>query len=93
MADIAPAYSQLEAPERRAEDFQHIPQRPHVHPSSKRVQRTVHDPIAMDSLFPAPRPSQWSSPEAPDFHDVMEKCHAAGPGIRLLALSGFPGCR
>ena len=51
VADNAPTYSQFETPERRAEDFQHIPQRSDVHPSSNRVERMVHEPIAIDSLF------------------------------------------
>lgn len=46
------------------EDYQHIPQRSHVYPSSDRAQRIVHESIAMDSRFSALWPSQWSSPEA-----------------------------
>lgn len=78
MADLAPTYSPFEAPARRVEDYQHIAQRSHVYPSSDRAQRVVHDSIAMDSLFSALWPSQWSGPAAPEFHDVMDKCHAAG---------------
>ncbi len=39
--------------------------------------------MTIDTLFSGLYPSQWSSPEAPEFHDEMDKCKAAG--FKVLA--------
>lgn len=59
-------------------DFSNTPQRLHVYPSSTRAQDLVKSSIAIDSLFSGVWPSQWSSPEAPEFHDIMDQVKAAG---------------
>ncbi len=38
----------------------------------------------MDTLWSGIWPDQWSSPEAPEFHDEMDRCRAAG--FKVLAL-------
>ena len=38
----------------------------------------VSDSMTIDALFSATWPEQWSSPEAPAFHDVMDRLMAAG---------------
>lgn len=59
-------------------DFSNTPQRLHVYPSSTRAQDVVRNSITIDSLFSGVWPSQWSSPEAPEFHDIMDEVKAAG---------------
>jgi len=44
----------------------------------------VHNSITMDTLFSGTWPAQWSSREAPEFHDEMDRCIAAG--FKVLAL-------
>jgi membrane dipeptidase len=83
MSDVAPSYSAVEEPYQKGTDFSKIPQRLHVYPASERAKTIVHQSIAMDSLFSAIWPTQWSSPAAPEFHDEMDRCIAAG--FKVLA--------
>ena len=64
-------------------DFSQIPQRVHVYPASDRAKEIVHQSMTMDSLVSGVWPTQWSSPEAPEFHDEMDRCIAAG--FKVLA--------
>lgn len=64
-------------------DYNKIPQRFHKYPASDKAQKIVHEAITMDSLFGCGWPIQWSSPEAPEFHDVMMKMKNAG--FKVLA--------
>ena len=59
-------------------DYSKIPQRLHKYPSSDRAKKIVHDSITIDTLFSGTWPEQWSSPEAPEFHDQMDRCIAVG---------------
>jgi len=61
-----------------APDYSKIPQRLHVYPSSDRAKQIVQKSITMDSLFSGVWPTQWSGPDAPEFHDTMDKLKAAG---------------
>ncbi|MFA0049397.1 membrane dipeptidase [Vibrio sp. 10N.261.51.F11] len=70
-------------PEFEIKDYSKIPQRTHKYPASERAKKIVRDSMAIDSLFSGLWPSQWSSPEAPEFHDEMDKCKAAG--FKVLA--------
>ncbi len=78
MADITPTYSEVDEPVHAVHNYADIPQRHHVYPTSERAERIVRESITMDSLFSAVWPVQWSSPEAPEFHDVMAQCKNAG---------------
>ncbi len=62
-------------------DYSHIPQRLHTYPSSDRATTIVHESIAIDTLFSGTWPEQWSSPEAPEFHNQMDRCIAAGMDV------------
>ncbi|MBB93697.1 MAG: hypothetical protein CML68_03695 [Rhodobacteraceae bacterium] len=59
-------------------DFSQIPQRLHEYPASDHARQVVQDSMTMDSLFSGIWPTQWSTPEAPEFHDEMDKLKAAG---------------
>lgn len=59
-------------------DFSQIPQRLHEYPASDHARQVVRDSMTMDSLFSGIWPTQWSTPEAPEFHDEMDKLKAAG---------------
>jgi len=59
-------------------DYSQIPQRLHVYPASGRAKEIVLKPMTMDTLFFGVVPIQWTTPEAPEFHDVMDKVKAAG---------------
>ena len=59
-------------------DYSKIPQRLHKYPSSDRAKKIVHDSITIDTLFSGTWPEQWSTPEAPEFHDQMDRCIAVG---------------
>ena len=65
-------------------DYSSIPQRLHKYPSSDEAKKIVHGSIAIDTLFSGAWPEQWSTPEAPEFHDQMERCIAAG--VKAMAL-------
>lgn len=64
-------------------DFSQIPQRLHVYPASDRAKEVVKKSMTIDSLFSGVWPAQWSSQEAPEFHNEMDKCIAAG--FKVLA--------
>ncbi len=64
-------------------DYSKIPQRLHKYPSSDKAKKIVHDSITMDTLFSGTWPEQWSSPEAPEFHDQMDRCIATG--VKVMA--------
>lgn len=84
MSDIAPSYSEVTDPCKKGPDYSKIPQRLHEYPASERAKKIVHQSMTMDSLFSCVWPIQWSSPEAPEFHDEMDRCIAAG--FKVLAL-------
>lgn len=65
-------------------DYSKIPQRLHKYPSSDKAKKIVHDSITIDTLFSATWPEQWSTPEAPEFHDQMDRCFAAG--VKVMAV-------
>ena len=70
-------------PEFEMKDYTKIPQRSHQYPASERANKIVHNSMSIDTLFSAVWPSQWASPEAPEFHDEMDRCKAAG--FKVLA--------
>lgn len=82
-ADIVPTHSSVSAPDVQIHDYSRIPQRTHRYPASEQAQRIVQQAITMDTLFSGVWPSQWSSPQAPEFHDEMARCKAAG--FKVLA--------
>ncbi len=59
-------------------DYYKIPQRSHKYPSSDKAKKIVHDSITIDTLYSGNWPEQWSSAEAPEFHDQMDRCIAVG---------------
>ena len=59
-------------------DYFKIPQRLHKYPASKQAKEIVHKSMTMDTLFSGVVPIQWTTPEAPEFHDEMDKVKAAG---------------
>ncbi|MEZ9368840.1 dipeptidase [Shewanella sp. 10N.286.51.B2] len=73
----------LELPEFEIKDYSNIPQRKQFYPASEKAVNIVRDSMTIDTLFSALYPSQWSSPEAPEFHDEMDRCKAAG--FKVLA--------
>ena len=77
-ANVAPLAGVKVLPKFEIKDYTKIPQRLHKYPASDRAKKIVHDSITIDTLFSALWPSQWSSPEAPEFHDEMDRCKAAG---------------
>lgn len=83
-ADLTTSYSNLDNPYATGRDYSKIPQRLHKYPSSERAKNIVHKSMAMDTLFSGTWPAQWSSREAPEFHDEMDRCIAAG--FKVLAL-------
>jgi len=64
-------------------DYNKIPQRSHKYPASDRAKKIVQESLIIDSLFGGGWPPQWSSPEAPEFHDVMAQLHNGG--VKVLA--------
>lgn len=83
-ADLVTDYSSLDNPYATGRDYSKIPQRLHKYPASKRAEKIVHKSITMDTLFSATWPAQWSSREAPEFHDEMDRCIDAG--FKVLAI-------
>jgi len=82
-ADIPPTNSSVSGPKYKIVDYSKIPQRLHKYPASEKAKKIVQKSITMDTLFSGVWPSQWSSPEAPEFHDEMDRCKAAG--FKVLA--------
>jgi membrane dipeptidase len=82
-ADIPPTHSSVSTPKLKIIDYSKIPQRTHVYVASDRAKKIVHNSMTMDTLRFGAWPSQWSSPEAPEFHDEMDRCKAAG--FKVLA--------
>jgi membrane dipeptidase len=70
-------------------DFSKIPQQLHKYPASDRAKKIVHEAITMDSLLSAV-PSGWSTPEAPEFHDVLADIKAAGFKVVAACPSNDP---
>ena len=68
-------------------DYSKIPQRLHTYPSSDKAKKIVHDSITIDTLFSGTWPEQWSTPEAPEFHDQMDRCFAAGVKVMCVCPS------
>lgn len=81
--DIPPANASLSTPKLKIIDYSKIPQRTHVYVSSDRAKKIVHKSITMDTLFSGVWPTQWDSAEAPEFHEEMDRCKAAG--FKVLA--------
>ena len=63
--------------EKRAAYYK-TPQRLHVYESSHKAKQIVQKSITIDTLFSGVVPIQWSTPQAPEFHDEMDKVKAAG---------------
>lgn len=82
-ADIPDTHSSVSMPDFEILDYSDIPQRSHVYPASAEAEALVKKSKTMDTLFSGVWPDQWSSPEAPEFHDEMERCKAAG--FKVLA--------
>lgn len=61
--------------------YSEIPQRVHEYPASDRARGIVRDSMTIDTLFSGCWPGQWSSPAAPEFHDEMDRCIAAGINV------------
>ncbi len=76
--DQPKAGSSPKLPDFEIKDYSKIPQRTHQYPASECAKKIVRDSMAIDTLFSGLWPSQWSSPKAPEFHDEMDKCKAAG---------------
>jgi len=68
-------------------DYYKIPQRLHKYPSSDKAKKIVHDSLTIDTLFSATWPVQWSSAEAPEFHDEMDRVIAGGVKVTALCPS------
>ena len=83
-ADKVPDFTPNDTSFSTGRDYSKIPQRLHEYPASDRAKKIVHDSITMDTLFSGTWPEQWSSREAPEFHDEMDRCIAAG--FKVLAL-------
>lgn len=83
-ADIPATNSSVSMPEFEIKDYSNIPQRSHKYPASAKAKKIVKGSIAMDTLWSGIWPDQWSSREAPEFHDEMDRCKAAG--FKVLAL-------
>jgi len=77
-ADMVPNYSEVSGLCKTGQDFSKIPQRLHKYPASERAKNIIHKSITMDTLFSGVWPMQWSTPDAPEFHDEMDRCMAAG---------------
>lgn len=65
-------------------DFSDIPQRKQDYPTSDRAKKIVQKSKTMDTLFSAVYPTQWSSAAAPELHDELARCKAAG--FKVLAV-------
>ena len=83
-ADLVPDFTPTDNPYATGRDYSKIPQRLHEYPASDRAKKIVHDSITMDTLFSGTWPEQWSSREAPELHDEMDRCIAAG--FKVLGL-------
>lgn len=83
-ADIPATNSSVSIPEFEIKDYSDIPQRSHKYPASDKAKQIVKQSKAMDTLWSGIWPDQWSSREAPEFHDEMDRCRAAG--FKVLAL-------
>jgi membrane dipeptidase len=59
-------------------DYFKIPQRLHEYPASEKAKQIVHKSMTMDTLFSGVVPVQWTTPEAPEFHEEMDKVKAVG---------------
>ena len=68
-------------------DYSKIPQRLHKYPASDKAKKIVQDSLSIDTLFSGTWPEQWSSPEAPEFHDEMDRCIAGGMKIMAVCPS------
>ncbi len=77
-ADIAPTNSSVSFPDFEIKDYSNIPQRTHKYPASEKAHNIVIRSKTMDTLWSGIFPNQWSSPEAPEFHNEMDRCKAAG---------------
>lgn len=68
-------------------DYSKIPQRLHKYPASDKAKKIVQNSLSIDTLFSGTWPEQWSSPEAPEFHDEMDRCIAGGMKIMAVCPS------
>jgi len=73
MAGIPSTNSSVSAPAFTLHDYSQIPQRLHKYPASEKAKGIVQRSITMDTLFSGVWPNQWSSPQAPEFHDEMDR--------------------
>jgi len=77
-ADIPSTNASVSMPDFEIIDYSDIPQRSHEYPASEKAEQLVKESITMDTLWSGIYPSQWNSPDAPEFHDEMDRCKAAG---------------
>lgn len=82
-SDLPPIHSAVREPQLEIKDYSKIPQRLHKYTASDRARQIVQKSITMDTLFSGVFPAQWSSPSAPEFHEEMDRCMAAG--FKVLA--------
>jgi len=68
-------------------DYSKIPQRLQKYPASDKAKKIVQDSLSIDTLFSGTWPEQWSTPEAPEFHDEMDRCIAGGMKIMAVCPS------
>lgn len=59
-------------------DYSHIPQRSQEYPATDRARDLVRSSMAIDTLYSGIWPTQWSSPQAPEFHHEMDRLIEAG---------------
>jgi len=64
--------------EEKREAYYKTPQRLHDYGASDKAKEIVRKSITIDTLFSGVVPIQWSTPQAPEFHDEMDKVKAAG---------------
>ncbi len=59
-------------------DYSQIPQRSQQYPATDRARDLVRSSMAIDTLYSGIWPTQWSSPQAPEFHHEMDRLIEAG---------------
>ena len=74
--------------EKRAAYYK-TPQRLHVYESTDKAKEIVQQSMAIDTLFSGVVPLQWSTPQAPEFHDEMDKIKAAGVKVNEADKNAF----
>jgi hypothetical protein len=70
--------TEMKTEEEKRAAYYKTPQRLHDYGGSDKAKEIVRKSIAIDTLFSGVVPIQWSTPQAPEFHDEMDKVKAAG---------------